>query len=558
MKKSVLYSILFNGKKGVSDIVATVIIIALVIVAITIVWLAVLPLIKDKVGNSDVCSSVDVSIETAQGYTCWAEDKNLTLVQIKKGSNNVDISKMKFIISSNGNSISFTNDTVLPRNSYGVYYLNTTEILNIEKIEVVPYVKKDNTETICSIVFIDDVSNCGISVLTISEVENIVNSGVVINREGGSAFSTAKNSPLIINIASPINNSVYTTNLVWFNFSSDQIVDWEYSLNGAANVSFIENVSSVLVNGNYNITVYANNSNGTSSVFLNFSVNKPCSSQNAQGFYNGTGTVSDPYGICNCTMLQNMRSYLNANYVLLNDIDCSMTNTWNGGSGFMPVGNSTSSSYYFSGSFNGTNHVITNLSINRPSLNDVGLFGYLSGIVYNVGVVDVNMSGNSYVGGLAGNLYGTIYSSYSTGVVRGANFDTGGLVGLQAGGSIYNSYSFVNVIGNKYAGGLVGVESGGKINNSYSIGSVTAVLSPGGFIGSQIMTARANYDYWDNQTSGQTVGCGPNSYYCATVFGKTTAQMKDQNTYAGWDFTNVWAIDVNKNNGYPYLRWQNL
>lgn len=34
---------------------------------------------------------------------------------------------------------------------------------------------------------------------------------------------------------------------------------------------------------------------------------------------------------------------------------------------------------------------------------------------------------------------------------------------------------------------------------------------------------------------------------------KTSAQLKDINTFIGWDFTNTWAIDSTKNSGYPYL-----
>jgi len=33
---------------------------------------------------------------------------------------------------------------------------------------------------------------------------------------------------------------------------------------------------------------------------------------------------------------------------------------------------------------------------------------------------------------------------------------------------------------------------------------------------------------------------------------KTSAQLKDINTFTGWDFTNIWSIDSTKNNGYPY------
>jgi len=34
----------------------------------------------------------------------------------------------------------------------------------------------------------------------------------------------------------------------------------------------------------------------------------------------------------------------------------------------------------------------------------------------------------------------------------------------------------------------------------------------------------------------------------------TPAQMTQQSSYTGFDFTNTWAIDPAINNGYPYLR----
>ncbi|HPA94130.1 MAG TPA: hypothetical protein PLI39_09465, partial [Petrotogaceae bacterium] len=58
--------------------------------------------------------------------------------------------------------------------------------------------------------------------------------------------------------------------------------------------------------------------------------------------------------------------------------------------------------------------------------------------------------------------------------------------------------------------------------------------------------------FWDTQTSGATSTASCNGTALGT--GKTTAEMKNQNTYTGWDFTNIWAIDSSKNNGYPYLK----
>jgi hypothetical protein len=64
-----------------------------------------------------------------------------------------------------------------------------------------------------------------------------------------------------------------------------------------------------------------------------------------------------------------------------------------------------------------------------------------------------------------------------------------------------------------------------------------------GFIGNNSAVINS---YYDRQASGQVdINKGEP---------KSTAQMKQQATFAGWDFAKIWAIDVNKNNGYPYLR----
>jgi hypothetical protein len=35
---------------------------------------------------------------------------------------------------------------------------------------------------------------------------------------------------------------------------------------------------------------------------------------------------------------------------------------------------------------------------------------------------------------------------------------------------------------------------------------------------------------------------------------RNKTQLRDQSNYTGWDFVNIWKIDPNVNNGYPYLR----
>jgi hypothetical protein len=67
--------------------------------------------------------------------------------------------------------------------------------------------------------------------------------------------------------------------------------------------------------------------------------------------------------------LQDMQTNLSGNYVLGSDIDASVTATWNGGAGFLPV---SSAAAPFTGILNGNGHRITGLFIYSGQTN-VGL-----------------------------------------------------------------------------------------------------------------------------------------------------------------------------------------
>ncbi len=184
--------------------------------------------------------------------------------------------------------------------------------------------------------------------------------------------------------------------------------------------------------------------------------------------------------IHNVYELQNMSKDLNASYALANDIDATITKTWNNGAGFEPIGDNNNP---FNGTFDGNGHKIINLWINRSSQNYVGLFGCTSGnaVIENVGLVNVSVSGNNYVGGLVGKNHGTISNFYATGNVSGHS-NVGGLIGVNWG-TVNNSYSTASVSGSRDdVGGLVGYNYG-IVNDSYAIGNVSGYNGIGGFIG---------------------------------------------------------------------------
>jgi hypothetical protein len=254
---------------------------------------------------------------------------------------------------------------------------------------------------------------------------------------------------------------------------------------------------------------------------------------------NGDGSSSSPYEIRTASDLQSIQEEISANYIVVNNIDASGTVNWNNGQGFNPVGTYDVEQANFTGSFDGQNHTISNLSINR--LDYVGLFGVIGagGEVKNVGVINVNITGDTIVGGLVGyNYEGTVSNSYSTGNVSGESYNVGGLVGENDNGTVSNSYSTGNVTGESYVGGLVGENWQSNISNSYSTGNVTGEESAvGGLIGGNFYGSVSD-SYWDTEATGQSSSQGlPDSN------GLTTSQMQGSSADGNmnFDFTSTWS-----------------
>lgn len=175
--------------------------------------------------------------------------------------------------------------------------------------------------------------------------------------------------------------------------------------------------------------------------------------------------------------------------------------TLNEGSSFKewtPVGVGDDSSY--TGIFDGKNHTISGLYFSNQDKVYVGLFGYNSGKISNVGILDSCFYGGADVGGVIGynKKDGTVTNCYNTGYVSGAAGLVGGVIGYNRG-TITNCYNTGGVSGDSYVGGVSGYNSGGTITNCY--------------YNSSIYTGNAIGDVDRNAT-------------CEKVEGKTTEQYK--------------------------------
>lgn len=150
-----------------------------------------------------------------------------------------------------------------------------------------------------------------------------------------------------------------------------------------------------------------------------------------------------------------------------------------------------------------------------------GLVGYAMTSTITECCASGGVSGTNCIGGLIGStIYGiTVTRCYATGAVNGYNypFYVGGVIGkIEQGGTVDQCYAAcVITSGNPWDGVAVGGGTGTSITNCY----------------------------YDSDLARRTS-------YMPNGTAKTTAEMKQQTTYGGWDFNAVWGIQ----GGYPYLK----
>ena len=227
--------------------------------------------------------------------------------------------------------------------------------------------------------------------------------------------------------------------------------------------------------------------------------------------------ITNPY------QLQLMVMDLGAHYTLAHDIDMSETaraanatapgghsGVWNA-TGFVPVVRSSSigQRYSFTGHFDGLGHVISDLTIRRPTNGFVGLFGYASGAtIENVGLKGSAVSGVSNVGGLIGHGSDvTITNAWVSGEISGISIGVGGLIGGGPNSTITNAWVSGEISGTHYVGGLVGDGYNTAISNAWASGEVSGGSYVGGLVGWG-HNSTINNTWTSSAVSGAGVGVG--------------------------------------------------
>jgi len=208
------------------------------------------------------------------------------------------------------------------------------------------------------------------------------------------------------------------------------------------------------------------------------------------GFAGGEGTENEPYLVGTVEQIAKLgdEENLDGFFKQIADIDFSaVTVTQN--KGWEPIGDFDNP---FSGTYDGNNRRIRNLTINRPGEEDVGLFGYTGedAVIRNVILRSVDIVGGECTGGIVGYNRGEISNCFVDGTVTALRDDeeklerrVGGLVGENTG-VIEGSGSEANVTGGIEVGGLVGDNcTEGVITGSFAKGEINAEARLGGLVG---------------------------------------------------------------------------
>ncbi len=268
------------------------------------------------------------------------------------------------------------------------------------------------------------------------------------------------------------------------------------------------------------------------------------------------GGADTPFQIASAAQLAELAQYVNAgdatfvsaHYVLTDDVNLSAYGNWT------PIGTINQP---FAGVFDGQNHVITGLKIDRAGEGYQGLFGYVSGTddahkarIKNVAVRDAQIRARDEVGAVVGR-YGQFTQGFVEplencamigGTIQGTSGSmgqsscVGGIVG-RACGEIQRCYATGDIIGADNAreyGGIVG-ESFKTVNACYSTGRLSALGSYADDFGGIVGNA---YDAVTNcYTTGDITGSLNNAATLGSIVG--CAMDRVTNCYAtgsvkGW------------------------
>lgn len=282
----------------------------------------------------------------------------------------------------------------------------------------------------------------------------------------------------------------------------------------------------------------------------------------------GTGTLQNPYEITTASQLNEIRNYLgeanaNVHFEIQNDINLSSFITdQSPATGWNPIGNDAENNAFY-GFVHGGNFTISNLWIDKPENNYLGLFGYirgggvdhltiktdttngitgtdyvgtLAGSVENAVITYCNaefkITGGNYTGGLIGEVTSPVSYATASGSIDSFGDNIGGLIG-SASAAVSNSSANTNIkntadvfVGN-FMGGLVGTAQS-TVTDCSASGTIKGTNVIGGLVGNSfghISNSHASTEVTGNERIGGLIGVSSAITNCYAT-GKVTGDKE--------------------------------
>ena len=310
-------------------------------------------------------------------------------------------------------------------------------------------------------------------------------------------------------------------------------------------------------------------------------------------YFEGEGTVENPYLISTPEQLNKIRENQLASYKLKNDIDMTEILSENGslyneGNGWIGIGDVNKA---FIGNFDGDNHKIIGLYSN---LQESAMFSYTcNSTIKNLIIENAKFTG-MFSSGIVNNALETkldnlalinstiTANQLAAGIVNYANFNTkinkcyvkdcsiettqnswgtfsGGISSYIADNTnITNCYNTAAINGGLYTGGICGASEGNTlIECTYNIGTVSGNLNAGGICGLFDGIKIANcYDIEDEVSEIGDVD--ENKSTVINVKEKSIEEMSRKSTFENFDFDNVWQINENETPTFLYKNTEKI
>ena len=176
-----------NNKKGISAVVATVLIILITVAAVTIIWAAIIPMIRNTIEGSQECFDASAAISVMSDYSCynssgicytnesagcgtegnciaapcngtWANRS--AKVQVSREVGDFELVSLKLQAGYQGTTESYEVTTVPDQNEERLYVMPILDLSSAEEAGVVAVVKAGNRDEECTSSGLIPISAC--------------------------------------------------------------------------------------------------------------------------------------------------------------------------------------------------------------------------------------------------------------------------------------------------------------------------------------------------------------------------------------------------------------